>query len=438
MTTSATALDPLAKRLKTVQHLIASGKFSEAAQRLQATAKSAPGDPRVYLVGMNLAEAAGKPDRAQEAGRRALQLAPEWPVAMTELALLLARQGQFEEAVTLAERAMAIDGDNAQVLARVIDVAQRARRLDLALAWMRRAIDVAPHTLLLRLQFAHALRLTGRRDEAIATYDAILATLPGDPPSLLGRAQTLLEMGERERALQDTTMLTQQDAANEEYAYWHQLAQGITPARQPAGMVRALFDGMVDGYDQHIVAELKYKLPRDVAASIKALYPDGKYNVLDLGCGTGLLGACLGRIEGAMIGVELSPRMIEQAARHGVYDRFHNVDLVDALRETPAALYDVVAALDVFIYVGELAGLVPDAFKVLRGGGHFVFSCEAANDAEADLVLRPTGRYAHKASHAEALCRAAGFAQVTVEPMTLRYEAMEPVAGFLVNAVKPA
>ena len=438
MTTSATALDPLARRLKTVQHLIASGKLSEAAQRLQATARSAPGDPRVYLVGMNLAEAAGKPDRAQDAGRRALRLAPDWPVAMTELALLLARQRQFDEAITLAERAMGIDGDNAQVLARVIDVAHRARRLDLALVWMRRAIDVAPHTLLLRLQFAHDLRLTGKRDEAIATYDAILATLPGDPPSLLGRAQTLLEMGERERALQDTTALIEQDATNEEYAYWHELAQGITPARQPASMVRALFDGMSDGYDQHAVAELKYKLPREVAASIKALYPDSKLNVLDLGCGTGLLGACMGRIDGAMIGVELSPNMIEQAAQHGVYDRFHNVDLLDALRETPASLYDVIAALDVFIYVGELSGLVHDAFRVLRSGGRFIFSCETADDTEADLVLRPTGRYAHKASHVEALCRAAGFARVTVEPMTLRYEALQPVAGFLVIVGTPA
>jgi predicted TPR repeat methyltransferase len=53
-------------------------------------------------------------------------------------------------------------------------------------------------------------------------------------------------------------------------------------------------------------------------------------------------------------------------------------------------------------------------------------------------VLRPTFRYAHKASHIDQLCRAAGFDHVTIEPMTLRYESTQPVQGFLVTAKKPA
>ena len=98
----------------------------------------------------------------------------------------------------------------------------------------------------------------------------------------------------------------------------------------------------------------------------------------------------------------------------------------------------MIAALDVFIYVGELDAAIPNALRVLRDGGRFVFSCETAAEDEADLVLRPTQRYAHKASHVEALCRAAGFAEVTLEPMVLRYESLEPVQGFLVIATKPA
>ena len=83
------------------------------------------------------------------------------------------------------------------------------------------------------------------------------------------------------------------------------------------------------------MAGLKYKLPREVAHIINERYPDRKLNVLDLGCGTGLLGACLGRIDGALVGVELSKPMIDQAIKHGVYDRFHNVDLLEALEATP-------------------------------------------------------------------------------------------------------
>ena len=90
MTSTTITTDSIAKRLQTVQHLIDSGKLSEAAERLGAVAKSAPEDPRVYLIGMRLADAAGNPKKAEDAVRRAVQLTPEWPVAVTELSLLLA------------------------------------------------------------------------------------------------------------------------------------------------------------------------------------------------------------------------------------------------------------------------------------------------------------------------------------------------------------
>lgn len=73
---------------------------------------------------------------------------------------------------------------------------------------------------------------------------------------------------------------------------------------------------MAEFYDLHMVRTLKYQLPKQVAEKITALHPDKKLNILDLGCGTGLLGVYLGRIDGFLIGVDISKGMIEQAARH--------------------------------------------------------------------------------------------------------------------------
>ena len=145
---------------------------------------------------------------------------------------------------------------------------------------------------------------------------------------------------------------------------------------------------------------------------------------------------CLGRIDGFLIGVDLSEAMTAQAMRHNVYDRFHHVNVLDALQETPASLYDVIAALDVFIYAGALSTAVPNAHRILVPGGRLIFSCETAQEDEADLVLRPTGRYAHKRSQVEALCRSAGFAEVSIEASDLRLEAGQPIAGYLVVATK--
>jgi predicted TPR repeat methyltransferase len=160
--------------------------------------------------------------------------------------------------------------------------------------------------------------------------------------------------------------------------------------------------------------------------------------VLDLGCGTGLLGVCLGRINGALIGVDLSEEMIAQAMRHNVYDRFHHVNLLDALKATPKSLYHVVAACDVFNYVGDLSKAISGAYKVLVPGGSVIFSIEAAGEDEADVVLRPTMRYVHKPSHVEALCQKSGFEDITLTPTVIRLENNAPVNGFLVVARKPA
>ena len=105
----------------------------------------------------------------------------------------------------------------------------------------------------------------------------------------------------------------------------------------------------------HMVAGLKYQLPRRIAELLVQTWPDRRFNLLDLGCGTGLLGLYLGPIEGHIIGVELSQKMIDQATRHGVYSRFHRVNLRDALAATPADHYEAIVCADVLPYVGDLA-----------------------------------------------------------------------------------
>ncbi|MEO8656288.1 MAG: methyltransferase domain-containing protein [Ramlibacter sp.] len=439
MTSTATPFpDALAKRLHRIQQLITAGELKEAAQKLNVEVERAPGDPRIYLMGMRLAEAAGNPAGALEAARRAVNVMPEWPVAVTELALLLARQNQFAEAIEQAQLAVKLDGNNPQVLAGVIDIAHRAQHFELAIAWLQSAMHISPGNADIQLLLARDWRMTGQMEKSVAAYNELLSRDPAQEQALLGRAQTAMAMGNQQLALRDCEALLAAHPEDEEVQFFVELARGNTPGRQPAKMVRALYDGFADLYDQHVVAGLKYKLPREIAAVISERYPDRKLNVLDLGCGTGLLGACLGRIEGALVGVDLSKPMIDQAIKHGVYDRFHNVDLLEALEATPESLYDVITALDVFVYVGDLTAAIPDAYRILRRGGHFIFSCEQAQETESDLVLRPTQRYAHKASHVEALCRAAGFEQVTLEVKPLRYEKNQPVAGFLVIARKPA
>ena len=214
------------------------------------------------------------------------------------------------------------------------------------------------------------------------------------------------------------------------------VARGETPRTQPAALVTELFDGLAARFEKHLVGRLHYRVPHRVADLVLERWRDRKLDLLDLGCGTGLLGLCLGRLQGRLTGIDLSARMLDQAAPLGLYDELQHGDALMHLRAMPMQYYDCIAACDVFIYVGDLSEIIPAAFDRLRAGGMLIFSCEETQPDEGDLLLRASGRYAHSRESIARLCRVAGFTACTFEDMTLRIEAQSPIAGYIAIATR--
>ncbi|XAH24271.1 tetratricopeptide repeat protein [Xylophilus sp. GW821-FHT01B05] len=438
MSTPPSTLDEFNRQLQSIEQLIAKKDLRPAAERLNKLGRTAPQHPAVYILGMRLGEAAGNPKAALQAARRAVECAPGWPIAVIELAACLARQNQWEEALVAAQKAIDRAPDDLPILSRAIDIATHARNSAVALPWLQKAATLAPNNVPLQRLLARALTDAGQIEEALRILDAAVDATPSDSDVLAERMSTAFRLGHSERAKQDATRLVELAPDNEVYRFWLQKLHGEVPSTQPNAMVQDLFNNYAPSFDMHLVQGLKYDTPRQVAEWIRGRYPTLELNVLDLGCGTGLLGAFLGRINGALIGVDLSPKMVEQAARHDVYDRFHTVNLLDALRETPDALYHVITACDVFIHVGDLSTAIPNALRVLRPDGNLIFTCEEADESGPDLVLRDSIRYAHKVSAIQALCKNSGFDDVAIEFADLRLERGAPIRGFRVIAHKPA
>ena len=417
---------------------IAKGDLKSAAQTLNQANRQDPSDPRVHWIGGLLAERAGNPKGAVESMQRSLKMAPDWSVGVLEIGLLYARLNRFPEALEAAERVHRMEPRNLVVLAGCIDIARRAGHLDMAVRLLRHGLQLVPNDPQLLELLGTDLQAMKQHAESIQAWDALLAVKPNDPLALLGRLRANLGRGNTAAAQADAVVLLAAAPNDAVIQYYHALAHGQTPKTQPAEMNAAFFNTVADQFDQHLVRTLKYQLPKQVADRLLADRPDREFHVLDLGCGTGLLGACLGRLRGALVGVDVSSKMIDQAAKHGVYDKFHLVNLTDALEATPESLYHVIAALDVFIYAGDLTAAIPNAHRILVPGGQLVFSCEAAPEDGADLVLLDTGRYAHRRAHVVRLCADAGFDPVRVEDTVLRLENGAPVHGFVVWATKPA
>lgn len=443
MTTGRTSqglfADPIRKHIETARSQISQGQLKQAAQTLNQAQRILPGDARLFMLAALMAEKSGNKAGAFDAMRRCVNVAPNWGPGLLEMALLHARHNQFEPAIEAAEKVAALEPNNLQVLAGVIDIAHRAGATEMAIKHLRRGLTLVPNDMELRRMLAQDLSLLGQHEEALTLWNGLVADNPGNPYALEGRLQALQSAGltTSQQAQADADALLALQPDNAVYAYWQQLTQGQTPTQQPVEISRQLFDGMAQDYDLHMVGQLGYQLPKLVAEKIVQRHPDKQINVLDLGCGTGLLGVYLGRLNGFLIGVDVATKMVEQAARHQVYDRFHTVNLHDALQATSDGLYHILTALDVFIYAGDLTQALPNAQRILLPGGVLYFSCEIAPEDGPDMVLQANGRYAHKRSHIEALCAQAGL-NAEVQELVLRREAGEPVPGLLVTAQKPA
>jgi predicted TPR repeat methyltransferase len=214
---------------------------------------------------------------------------------------------------------------------------------------------------------------------------------------------------------------------------------GATPDRPVEGYVRQLFDTSAATFDRELVSKLGYDIPREMVEAVLEVAgaPQERWEVLDLGCGTGLVGEQIVPYCRRLVGVDLAPNMIERARDRNLYTDLRCADLMDvlALEARKADHFDVVTAADVFIYVGKLDAVVPAIREVLRPGGWFAFSAEAVEStpgvSSSEFRLGMMGRYAHGADYLRRLAAQNEFAVELLRPTRIRFEHRRPVEGWL-------
>lgn len=440
MTTLSNDAMYLAK-LQHVEQLINNQDLTHARNTLDGMIKSQPHDPRLFLLGSCLARASDNQDGEFKLAEQAHRLAPQWAPATIELAKALVRSGQGDQALAMAEQALqqaTSPDEKVELLVHAAEVALRLSHHDKTLQWLRMADEGKPGDLNIRYKIATTLIATSDFDGAIEVLTPLISLRPTIAAILVARFAAFLSGKQMALALSDAQALIALEPNNAVFQFFLSYCRGENPSVIPTALAAQHFYDFAAALDQHMVRDNRYTLPRDVATMIRAWHPDNKVDVLDLGCGNGLLGASLGPMEGVLVGVELSAAMIEQAYRHKVYHKFHQVNLVEALSATPENQYHVIAALDVLVYIGPLNTVVADALRILLPGGRFVFSFETDPDGTDDFKLQSTLRYTHSTKYIKRVLKKAGFVEVTVEKRMIRQRDGAPELEQFVTAIKPA
>ena len=381
---------------------------------------------------------AGDYDLAEGGYRAHLRDFPGDPSALHFLGLLRNHQGRNSEGIPLMLAALEADPGYVDAWSNLGIAYYEVRDLERAEKCCRKAIELSPRFANAWVNLALTLKARDCFEEALSALGRALELNPHHRSATLNYGQLLYRLDR----------LTQ---ASEFYRAWlerspdepiarHMLAAlggAARPSRASDSYVRSTFDDFAESFD-HSLQRLQYRAPQLLCDALTApdVLPRGTdLTVLDLGCGTGLCGPLLRPMARQLVGVDLSPKMLSQAAARGVYDQLNCGELTEWLGASERT-FDLAVAADVLCYFGDLELVFARVRSVLAPGGRFGCSLEVAPEGESTepFVLRPHGRYQHRHAYIESSLGQARLEAVRISQAVLRQERGEPVAGYLVVA----
>ena len=361
---------------------------------------------------------------------RALAIKPDYAEALYNRGNALQDLGQDAEAVASYDQALAIKPDYAEALNNRGNALQGLMRHAEALASYDRALAIRPEYAEAWLGRGNILNYhLSRHAEALAAYDRVLTIKPDLTDAWFGRGAALEGLGRLEEAIAAYRQALA-SGGDAEIVNFSLAALGVeaTPVTAPREYVTKLFDQYAGHFDEHLVGKLKYRTPDALFEATARFAPSGNLDILDLGCGTGLVGLRLRPLARTLTGIDISAKMLEVARQRQIYDNLICSELIEFLN-AETRKFDLAVAADVFIYVGELSAVFQGVRGALGDQGIFAFSVEASE--EQDLVLRATRRYAHSRAYLERLAQDHGFAVETIEPHIVRQQHGVDVEGYI-------
>jgi predicted TPR repeat methyltransferase len=283
-----------------------------------------------------------------------------------------------------------------------------------------------------RFAYAKAAAKEGDWGAAAELYEQTVERAPRWAAAWFALAEAREKLGDLDaagQAFRETLVADPADAQGAR-ARLALLGRGEASGALSPAYVARLFDDYAWRFDKHLIKNLGYRAPGLIADALSAAAPGrGFVSALDLGCGTGLMGAPLRERVDRLAGVDLSAAMIAKARERGLYDRLVVDDAAAVLSCEPPGSFDLIVAADALVYVGDLAPLFAAVGASLTADGLFAFSVEAC---EGDgFKLEPTMRFAHGRSYIEATAREAGLRPLFIQSASTRREAGADAPGLI-------
>ena len=339
--------------------------------------------------------------------------------ALMSLADIYSREGIFEQAEPRYKRVLELEPKNFEAHNNYAEMLQRQGRLSEALEEYRAAVILNPKAAEVSNNLALILRDQNEYDEALGLLFNALTHAPNMEEISINLSETLILLAGRD--LNKALKIAQNWLKNFSKNIFAQQTYAALKGEDIGNnkvYSEKMFDHFADNYEL-VIKNLGYSAPvamGRIAGSLKG-------TVVDLGCGTGLVAQILKNDENIFIGVDISQKMLDVAAKKNLYQSLVKSDIVDYLQKNQN--FDWAVMGDVLGYIGDISQIIN-----LLKNKKILLSIEAL-DEDKNYQIMPSGRYKHNPNYVEKLLRDNGFECITKEETILRYENGEPVKGFI-------
>jgi tetratricopeptide (TPR) repeat protein/HEAT repeat protein len=188
------------------RELVAKGEYERAEEELRDVVKASGGDNRALAPALrDLGACLAKEHKTAEALtvlKRALAVAGGAAGVRAEILLIMTdafrAEGRLPELVALLE---AEHGGDFQRLATMGALYEEIGEVDKAIAIYRKALASEGKHVDVRLRLVHLLQTAGELDAAVKEYEALVKAAPGNPDYVFELCETLIQRGDRPKAL---------------------------------------------------------------------------------------------------------------------------------------------------------------------------------------------------------------------------------------------
>ncbi|MFM1758124.1 MAG: hypothetical protein RL193_701 [Actinomycetota bacterium] len=127
-------------------------------------------------------------------------------------------------------------------------------------------------------------------------------------------------------------------------------------------------------YESDFVANQGYQHPKKISEIFDDYIPSVK-QVIDIGTGTGLVGKYLAELRPEIVidGIDISPEMLDEAHKKGIYRNLYERDLTKSLIDV-AAPYDALITIGTFTHGHLGVEVLDNLFPLVSQDGYFVIA----------------------------------------------------------------